>query len=57
MTSSATKAFGTEILDQNDPQIHDRDSQGFPTLAAHFSFQERVLKITMPWPHVPEFLT
>lgn len=57
MTSSATKAFGTEILDQNDPQIHDRDSQGFPTLAAHFSFQERVLKITMPWPHLPEFLT
>lgn len=44
MASNVTKAFLIDILNQNGPQIHGRDTQWLPTLAVCYSFQGRVLK-------------
>lgn len=45
-------ASSVDLLCQNDPQIPGRDSQWFPSLAAPYSFQERVLEMLVPGPHL-----
>ena len=56
MASSAARAFLEALHCPSDPHIHGRDSQRFPTLVAHYSFQERGLKMLTPGPHLHRFL-